>query len=144
MAVIRTILAYLLSVIVTYILASSFYTQQVIAKMSAVGAEYSAQQQIDTYMANFAGLWQLGAMIAVAFLTAFAAAFAVKRVVKPLAPVAYPIAGAAAILVMLSAIEQVLGGGAGVIGGARDAVGLSLQAFAGLLGGAVFALTRPR
>ncbi len=144
MRIVRTVFAYLLSVAVTYILASSFYTQQVIANMAAVGAEYSAQQQVDTYAANFTGLWQLGAMIAIAFIAAFAVAFVVKRIAKPLSPFAYPVAGAAAILVMLSAIEQVLGGGAGVIGGARDAVGLSLQALAGLIGGAVFAFSRPR
>ncbi|GJL91462.1 hypothetical protein [Hyphococcus sp.] len=144
MATIRTLLAYFLSVVVTYVLASSFYTQQVIAKMAAVGAEYSAQQQIDTYAANFMGLWQLCTMTAIALLIAFAIAFVVKRIIKPLAPVAYPIAGAAAILVMLSAIEQVLGGGAGVIGGARDATGLALQALAGFIGGVVFAFSRPR
>lgn len=144
MRILRTFIAFTLSVVVTYILASSFYTQQVIAKMAAVGAEYSAQQQLDTYTANYAGLWQLGAMTAIAFLIAFPVAFAVKRVIKPLAAVAYPAAGAAAILVMLAAIEQVLGGGAGVIGGARDAVGLSMQALAGFIGGAVFAFSRPR
>ena len=82
--------------------------------------------------------------IAAAFALAFPIAFVVKRFLKPLAPVAYPVAGAAAILFMLWAIEQMLGGGAGVIGGARDAVGLALQGLAGFLGGAAFAFKRPR
>ena len=141
---IKTAIAYLLSVIAAYLLSVAFYTQQVIAKMQAVGAVYSGQQQINTFVDNLTGLWQLAAMIAVALLIAFVVAFFVKRILKPLAPVAYPVAGGAAILLMLYLIEQQLGGGAGVIGGARDATGLALQTLAGFLGGAVFAFMRPR
>lgn len=140
----KTALAYVISIIATYVLSVVFYTQQVIVKMQAVGAVYSSQQQINTYMENLSGLWILGAMIAIALLLGFVVAFFVKRVAKPLAPIAYPVAGAAAILVMLTLIEQQLGGGAGVIGGARDATGLALQALAGLLGGVVFASIRPQ
>jgi len=141
---IKTAIAYLLSVIAAYLLSVAFYTQQVIAKMQAVGAVYSGQQQINTFVDNLTGLWQLAAMIAVALMIAFVVAFFVKRVLKPLAPIAYPAAGGAAILLMLYLIEQQLGGGAGVIGGARDATGLALQTLAGFLGGAVFAFMRPR
>lgn len=142
--VIKTAIAYLLSIIVTYVLSVAFYTQQVIAKMQAVGAVYSSQQQINTFADNLTGLWQLAAMIAIALLVAFVVAYFVKRILKPLAPAAYPLAGGAAILLMLYLIEQQLGGGAGVIGGARDATGLALQSLAGFLGGAVFAFMRPR
>ncbi len=141
---IKTAIAYLLSVAATYVLSVAFYTQQVIAKMVAVGAVYSGQQQFNTFVDNFTGLWLLAAMIAVALLVAFVVAFFVKRLLKPLAPIAYPVAGGAAILLMLYLIEQQLGGGAGVIGGARDATGLALQTLAGFLGGAVFAFMRPR
>jgi len=141
---IKTAIAYLLSVIAAYLLSVAFYTQQVIAKMQAVGAVYSGQQQINTFVDNLTGLWQLASMIAVALMIAFVVAFFVKRVLKPLAPIAYPAAGGAAILLMLYLIEQQLGGGAGVIGGARDATGLALQTLAGFLGGAVFAFMRPR
>ncbi len=143
MKIIRALIAFLLAVAVTYVLATSFYTQQVIAKMTAIGADYSSSQQLDTYLSNFVGLWQLGAMIAVAFAIAFLIAFVAKHVLKPLAPVAYPVAGAAAMLSLLVAIEQVLGGGAGVMGGASDGLGLALQALAGFAGGAVFAFSRP-
>jgi predicted Co/Zn/Cd cation transporter (cation efflux family) len=134
----------LLAVAVTYVAATAFYTQQVIAKQAAIGAIYSTSQQIDTFTQNFTGLWIFGAMIAIALLVGFIVAYFVKRLVKPLAPVAYPAAGAAAMLVMLTLIEQQLGGGAGVIGGARDAIGLALQALAGFIGGAVFSFKRPR
>ena len=144
MKIVQTIFAYALAVAVAYVFSVIFYTQQVIAKMEAIGAVYSQRQKIDTLAENFTGLWQMSLTIAAAFALAFAVAFAVKRVAKPLAPVAYPAAGAAAMLVMLWAIEQMLGGGAGVIGGARDAVGLALQGLAGFLGGAAFAFKRPR
>ena len=144
MKIAKTIFAYVLSVAVTYVLATAFYTQQVIAKQAAIGAVYSTSQQIDTFVQNFTGLWIFGAMIAIALLVGFVVAYFVKRILKPLAPVAYPVAGAAAMLGMLVLIEQQLGGRAGIIGGARYAVGLALQSLAGFAGGAVFAFKRPR
>ncbi|PQA88442.1 hypothetical protein [Hyphococcus luteus] len=150
MKIANTIFAYVLAVAVTYVLSVAFYTQQVIAKMAAIGAVYSPQQKIDTFVQNFLGLAfrdqpSLGMMLAVALAIGFAVGFVVKRIIKPLAPVAYPVAGAAAVVALLVYIEgSVAGGGAGVIGGARDAVGLSLQGLAGFLGGAAFAFKRPR
>ncbi len=150
MRVVNTIFAYLLAVAVTYSLAVAFYTQQVIAKVEAIGAVYSQQQKINTFTENFLGLAfreqpSFGLMMAIALLIGFIIAFGVKRILKPLAPVAYPIAGAAAIVAMLAFIESTIaGGGAGVFGGARDAMGLALQGLAGFLGGAAFAFKRPR
>ncbi len=144
MKIARTAIAYLLALAVTYVFSVLFNTQQIIAKMEAVGAVYSASQKIDTFLANLTGLALLGAMIAIALLVGFGVAYLVKRVLKPLAPVAYPVAGAAAMLVLLILIEQQLGGGAGVIGGARTATGQALQALAGFLGGTAFAFARPR
>jgi hypothetical protein len=142
MTITRTTIAYLLAVAVTYVLATSFYTQQVIAKMAAIGAEYTSAQQIETYAQNFTGLWQFGAAIAIALLAAFVIASYFKRILKPLAPVAYPAAAAAAMPAMLILIEGAVG--SGLMGGARDAAGLSLQALAGFIGGGVFAFARPR
>lgn len=141
---IRTIVAYLLSVAVTYVIATGFYTQQVIAKQAEIGAVYSTAQQISTFTQNLTGLWIFGAIIAIALLLGFGVAFGVKRLLRPLSPIAYPTAGAAAMLAMIILIEQQLGGGAGIIGGARDALGLTLQCLAGFIGGAVFAIARPR
>lgn len=145
MNIIRTAIAFLLSAAVTYVLASVFYTQQVIAKMAEVGAVYSTSQQVDTYVSNFTGLYQLGIMYAIALFAGFAVAFIVKRILKPLAPVAYPIAGGAGVFAVLWAIDTfIAGGNVGAIGGARDALGLSLQVLAGAIGGGVFAFMRPR
>jgi hypothetical protein len=144
MNIVRTIVAYGLAVAAAYAASVLFYTQQVIAKMAAVGAIYTTGQKIDTFVQNFTGLWQMAAIIAVAFLIALPVAFVLKRVLKPLAPIAYPAAGAAAMVAMIMAIESILGGGAGVMAGARGPVGLTLQALAGFLGGAAFAFARPR
>lgn len=140
----QTAIAYILAALTTYVIAAGFYTQQVIAKQTAIGMEFTSGQQFNNYLSNITGLWAYAAMIAIALLIAFIVAAGVKRVLKPLAVIAYPIAGAAAMFVMLTLIERQLGGGAGIIGGARDALGISLQCFAGFLGGGLFAVLRPR
>ncbi|WDI32593.1 hypothetical protein PUV54_05215 [Hyphococcus flavus] len=144
MSILKTAIAFLVSLIATYVLATGFYTQQVIAKQAAIGAVYSPQQQLDTFILNFTGLTIYGAIIAIMLAVAFLVAFGVKRVLKPLSPIAYPAAGAVGMLAMLTLVEQQLGGGAGIIGGARDAFGVSLQCLAGLIGGIIFANLRPR
>ena len=148
---VKAVLAYVIAIAVTYALSVSFYTEQVIAKMQSVGGAYTGGQALDTLAMNAVGMTQ-GAdgqpsyllMIAVALGLGFLVAFFLKRFLKPLAPIAYPVAGAAAVFTLLWAIETfVAGGGAGAIGGARDALGLSLQAFAGFIGGAAFSYMRP-
>ena len=144
MKIAKTAIAFIIAVLVTYVSAAIFYTQQVIAKQSAIGMEFTAGQKLDYYTSNLSGLWQYGATITIALLIAFAIAAGVKRILTPLAPIAYPVAGAAAMALLIVLIESQLGGGAGVIGGARDAMGISLQCFAGFLGGGLFAMLRPR
>ncbi|MEM8772043.1 MAG: hypothetical protein AAGD92_10380 [Pseudomonadota bacterium] len=143
MRIVRVAGAFAASVIIAYFFAAVFYTQRVLAKQAEIGALYTPAQQAETYITNLIGLWLYGAMIAIALLIAFLVAAGVKRVLKPLALVAYPIAGAAAIYVLLTLVEAQLGGGAGIIGGARTALGVGLQCLAGFLGGTAFAvLTR--
>ncbi len=138
--------AYVAAAVVTVVLASAFFTQRVIAEQTAIGIEYTAAQQSETYLMNLAGLApSYGLMLAIALLIGFAVAFGVKQILRPLAPVAYPVAGAAAVVTAIFLIETVMAkGGAGAIGGARDALGLSLQGLAGAVGGAVFALLTRR
>jgi len=138
--------AYLAASLTTVTLASLFYTQQVLAKQAAFGAVYTREQQIRTYIENLFGLApSYGVILAIALLVGFLIAAALKRVLTALAPVAYPIAGAAAVLVAIWLIENVVaGGGVGALGGARDAMGLALQGLAGFVGGAVFAVLRGR
>lgn len=140
----KTIGAFLIALIVTYGLASVFYTERNLAEQALVGIQYTPAQQLETYISNFAGLWIYGAMIAIALMVGFVVAFGVKRIIRLLAPVAYPVAGAAAIYILLLLVETQLGGGAGIIGGARTPLGVALQCLAGFGGGVVFAVLRPR
>lgn len=137
----RTAFAFILTVLTAYVLAVGFYTQQVIASQSFI--QYSRAQQVETFVYNLSGLWLYGAIIAIALLIGFVVAAIVKRVLTPLAAIAYPVAGALAIPLTVVLIEQVLGGGAGIMSGARGTVGLALQGLAGLAGGVVFAFLRP-
>lgn len=145
MGFIRSIAAYVAAAIVTYTAASLFYTQQILAKQAAIGAVYTPAQQAATYLANILGLGVYGAVLAVALLIGLIVAAILKRVIKPLAAIAYPLAGAAAVVAAIYFIETTAAaGGAGAIGGARDALGLALQGLAGAIGGLVFALMAAR
>jgi uncharacterized membrane protein len=141
---IRLVIAFILSLIVTVTIASVFYTQQVIAGQMDVGAVYTSEQQADAYFKNFVGLAPaFGGVLGIGLAVAFLVAAQIKRALQPLAPIAYPIAGAVAVVTAILLIEGTAGaGGVGAIGGARDATGLALQGLAGFIGGAVFALTR--
>lgn len=144
MKIARTIGAFLVATAVTYLLASIFYTARILAGQSAFGVKYTPAQQIETFIANVTGLGIYGVLIAVALCIAFLVAWGAKKVLPLLAPVAYPVAGAAAIFVLLMLVETQLGGGAGIIGGARTPTGVALQCLAGLVGGGLFTLLRPR
>ncbi len=146
MRIIKLAVACIAAVIAAYTAAAGLYTQQVLAKQAEIGAIYTPSQQAQTYFENFIGLAPAyGLMVAIALLAGFVVAAGVKRVVVPLAPIAYPLAGAAAMWTLIWAIETfVAGGGVGAIGGARDALGVGLQMLAGAAGGAVFEWLRPR
>ena len=70
-------------------------------------------------------------------------AYFLKRILKPLAVIAYPVAGAAAMGTILGALEVVYPG-VGAIGGAQSTVGIALQCLAGAIGGIIFMVLRPR
>ena len=149
MTIIRTALAFVLAWLVAYTASVAFYTRQVLAGYADLGLSIPAADALATFKDNFTGQLQSpdgpswGMILAVAMLIAFLVAAGVKRVVKPLAPVAYPVAGAAALGGLLALIESQFPG-VGAIGGARTALGVGLQMLAGLLGGVVFAIVSGR
>ncbi len=144
MPTIRDTVAFIAAILAAFVLAVTFYTQQVLTKQEAFGAIYALDQELQVYAYNFAGLApSYGVGLAVALLVGFFVAVRVKRALPALAPIAYPIAGAAAMFTLIWAIDHTAGagaGGVGAIGGARDALGIGLQMLAGLLGGVVFAV----
>lgn len=142
-SIFRNTLAYVVAVIAAYALGSFFHTQMVFARMAGIGAEISLQTRLDTTIGNFVGLWQYAAVVALALLFGFVVAAILKRVLKPLAPIAYPVAGAAALALALT-LMSVQYYGTTPIAGARGAVGFALQCLAGAAGGVVFAALRRR
>jgi len=143
---VRTIIAWIAASATTIVLASVAYTWDVLEKQKAIGVAYSAAEEKETYLLNLVGLAPAyGGVLAASLALGFLVAFGAKRLIRPLAPVAYPIAGAAGVVAAIALIETLMAPGrAGAIGGARDALGLALQAAAGAAGGFVFAALRPK
>ena len=93
----RTIAAYLAACVATFVTASGFYTQQVLARQAEIGAVYTPEQTAATYVDNFIGLApSYGLVLSIGLLIAFPVAAFLRRILKPLAPIGYPLAGAAA------------------------------------------------
>lgn len=129
-----------------FLLSVAFLTQQTLSHY--VGLEPSMGAYASTYALNLQGL-ALGSPFAVIFAVALAIGFAVaavlKRFIKPLAPAAYILAGAAATPTLFYIVENVMiGGGVGAFYGTRGFAGLALQALAGAVGGLVFTLIAAR
>ena len=146
MKILRIGLAYVLATLVTYLLAACFYTQQILSSQAQIGVVYTPDQTIGTYLDNIVGLAPAyGLILAIGLAIAFPIAALLKRILKPLARIAYPLAGAVAVYTAIYLIENVMAtGGATAFYGARDAVGLALQCLAGCVGGIVFAFVRPK
>lgn len=148
MRFVGVIVAWLVSVVVANLAAVALITERVIAEQKAVGAEYNAAEALEAFALNLPGIVSggYGIAIGIALLVAFPVAALVKRVLRPLAPIAYPVAGAAAVVGVLMLINQFAAppGVGGAIPGARSTLELALQALAGGLGGLVFEIMRPK
>ncbi len=138
MAVVRIILGFLAAVAAAFALASAFHTHMVIEALGAAGAALPLDRRLSMTASDLVGLApQFGAVIAIALTIGFLVAAGLRRVLKPLAPIAYPLAGAVAIGVALSAMSAAFDG-ITPIAGARTTLGFALQCLAGAVGGLVF------
>ncbi|HBS30494.1 MAG TPA: hypothetical protein DEA40_01920 [Parvularcula sp.] len=146
MAAVRIIIGLIGAVITGYLLSAAFLTVQTLTAYPGFRPELAALAE--TYGMNVMGLAAGSpfiAILAVCFAVAFAVAAILKRILRPLAPVAYVIGGAAALPALFFLVENVmLGGGVGAFFGARDPSDLALQALAGAAGGLVFTLIAVR
>ncbi len=148
--IVRYGIAFGVAAVVTYVLAATFYAQTIIGELTALGIEVSIADRVQHSIDDIVGmtssafggkLTTYAGVITIALLAAFPIALGVKSVLKPLAPVAYPIAGAAAVGAVVCAIYATQGPGA--IAAIREPVGIALQVLAGLIGGVAFALLKP-
>ncbi|MFQ5561940.1 MAG: hypothetical protein ACE5FO_00060 [Parvularculaceae bacterium] len=136
----RTAARFILAAAVAALAAIGFHTATVLGRLAALGTEISAATWAETLLRNFLGLApSYGAVVAIALALGFAVAALLKPRAGPLAPFAYPLAGAGALAVAL-VLMHIAYDGITPIAGARGTAGFLLQCLAGGLGGAVFAL----
>lgn len=141
--VFRTVAAFVAAVLAGFAAASIFHSQFVLAGLSGVGAKIGLGDRLRMTGGDLIGLLpSYGAVLAIALVLGFLAAWIVKRWLKPLAPVAYPLAGAAAVATALWVMHRQFE--MTPIAGARGAAGFLFQCAAGALAGLVFAQLRPR
>ncbi|KEO89177.1 hypothetical protein EH31_14175 [Erythrobacter longus] len=130
----RWIAALIVASIGTYVLAVIANAQFVIG---AHNVPVSLSDRLNMTAFDISNMWLYLAVIAAAFLLGFAIAALVKRFVPSLARAAYPIAGAAALGMVLGLMYlqfQTV-----PISGARSALGFVAQVIAGGIGGWIFA-----
>lgn len=144
MAAFRIIFGFVVSAAAAFALASIFHTQMVIDALGKSGAVVSIDTRISMTGSDMIGLApQFGAVVAIGLAVGFMIAAGLRLVLKPLAPIAYPLAGAAAIAVALALMGMAFDG-ITPIAGARTPFGFALQCLAGGVGGLVFALIAVR
>ena len=135
---IRLIAAWLMAVLVTLCLAVIFQTQNVIARLNALGGEIGFGDRLSMTFYDLQHLGSLyGIFLTIALLIAFLAGGALFSFVKFGRPIIYMVAGAVAIFVMLFAMKTQFFD-IHIIAGARDGIGIALQMLAGAIGGFVF------
>ena len=136
---------WLVAVIVGTVLASFISTQRVVSALNDVGGSVGFGDRVSMTgydVTHFGTLY--GVFILLAFLVAFIVGGVLFRMMRLGRGIIYVVAGAVAMLVMLLLMQSVFFG-VPIVGGARDGFGLTLQMFAGGVGGYVFhRLTRHR
>ena len=143
MRLLGLVFAWALSSLVAYVLAAAASQQVVLAgvrRYEAVSLSENLRTTLEAVVAQPIGTLYL-LVIAIGFLVAFYVANLVKAVVPALSGIAYPTAGAVAIvaaLVVMRARYDIV-----PILGAQETYGFWLQILAGVVGGVVFELVRP-
>jgi uncharacterized membrane protein YgaE (UPF0421/DUF939 family) len=153
--ILRVLVAFVLAVIATYVIGSALYTQAVLAGLGSVGVDVSIGDRLAVTGQNIVGMTDSAfggflfgyistypEAIVIGLIVAYTVATPVKLFLRPLAPIAYPVAGAVALLAIVYFIQTSLS--PGLFAGARGPAGMALQGLAGALGGLVFALLLPR
>ncbi len=137
---IRKLAAYLLAVIVAYILASITATQSVIARLAELGVEVNFANRLSMTLQDIAGMAGMFLpMIAVAFLVAFMVTALLCRWLGRRPVALYVLAGAVALI----AIHLTLNLAVGItpVAIARTMAGLLIQGLAGAVGAYLYAYT---
>ncbi len=136
------VISWLVAAVVGYACASAASTFITLNQLASLGAEVSLSTRLSSTWADILGLTSYLMVIAIGFLAAFYIASLVKAFIPVLAPIAYPIAGAGAIMTALELMKWQFD--IYPIAGAQDPIGYWMQIAAGAIGGLVFELLRPK
>lgn len=141
----RILAAFILVTILMAIIGTVAQTQFVLAALADVGAKASLGDRLSMTGADLIGFAPLyGAIIAMGFAIAFAAAAFVARLGRLPRLAVFAVAGGVCIWLMLALMRQAFFG-VPLIAGTRTVSGEMVQIATGVLAGAVFALlSRPR
>lgn len=139
----RTAPAWSAAVLVTTIMASMIQSWQVQSGLIDLGVKIPAGLAMETALRDFTGMaLPVLAVFGIALALAFLAAHWLKPRLPMLAPIAWPLAGAAAIGTTLGFMHAQFQ--TTPLAGARGSDGFILFCAAGALGGFVFAWLKPR
>lgn len=146
MAVVRAIIGYLLAVVLTTVAGSALQSHLVARALIQAGGEIAPDVQLTMMQSDLLTFGpQFAAIVAIALAVGFVVASVLKRVLTPLAPIAYPLGGACALIAAMFILPILLKlDGITPLAGARGGLGLAFQGLAGALGGLAFALVEGR
>ncbi len=143
MRLVRSVLAFIVAVLVAGILGTALSTQFVIAGLESVDASVPMAERIDMTFFDLMGMGPIYTIVmAIGLLVGFLVATGLLFVIPLPRWVGYALAGGAAVVTMLFFMQQTFWGTM-PIAGARTALGYGAQIAAGALGGVVFALIAP-
>ncbi|GHA85771.1 hypothetical protein GCM10009069_06230 [Algimonas arctica] len=135
----KFLVGWLLGAVTTTIVGVVLQTQNVIARLTYIGADVGIGQRLSMTIYD---LMYLGSMYIVLVSIGTFVAYLLGLLVYYFAgigrPIVFAVAGAVAMLVMLLLMKQAFFG-IHMIAGARDGLGIGLQMVAGAIGGLIFA-----
>lgn len=135
----KRVIAYVVAVLGTGILATALSTQFVLKDLTGLGVEMPVAVWAETTMQDIIGMGPLYIpLIAIGFLIAFAAAGLVTRAMPGARMLVFAAAGGVALFTILVGAETAFFN-LQIISGARNMDGLIAQIAAGVLGGWLYA-----
>ena len=141
MKIVRLLLHFLFSSIITIVSACILQTQMVIFGLTELGVEVPINDRVHMTWLDLLGLFpSYGIIIIIGLAIAFACTKAIFHFTAAVSYYWYVLAGGVAMFVIILAMQPVLG--VTLLAGARSSFGISLQILAGLLGGFCFSTLR--
>jgi hypothetical protein len=139
----QAVISYVAAVVVTYVLASVFQSLSVLVAMDQAGADYSAGIWLqiilhDLYGFTFLGYASYGLGVVIGFFIAMPTAALIHKFSGLPRWFLYPLAGATAMATIMYIIKANFYDTT-IFPGTRGLSGFSLQLFAGVVGGLIFA-----